>query len=640
MTSLLKRLLTRKDVILALVLICLAGLPRLTQLDLAEFKLDEANHYRMAYYLTRGSWRWLGSMASVGIPKPPLLVYVLALPLALTSDPRVAVGMLGVLASLAAGGFYLVLRRFLGRKAAFGAALLFAVNPQAILYARKFFTADLLPPLCTLFLAAGITFLEAPPRRLARTAAAATFSFALLALTTFSPLMLIPTLLWLFMERRRDLRLSHWLWAAAALTLPLVPYAVALAPHASAALNAAGETASSAEPFSLLGWMWELLSGSPWPESLLSWPGVAAILLVLLSLIGLWLLLGRARERRAGRWARFALGWLFLSPLFALALPIEVHSQYLVVLYPLLFLLPAAGIEALNRRSKNMGRVALLAVALVASWQAGTWVNAIQAVAAGVPGYGTPLGYWWRAAEQARALAQDEHAAEVLVVVPGDRAWDGKANILDALLGDTPHRIVDGRTTFLFPPHPAVLLIASEVDESVERVLPCTQDLNADLPASPLGGTYGYRLWPPALGDASICTEVFTPAEGEWASGVRLLGYQVAGTAGPGETIQVALHWETTGGPLDQDVHWFHHLLDPQGQRWAQFDGVGWPASRWQPGDRVVVQFELAIAQEAAPPPYTLRVGQYTYPDMIGVSTLDVAGNPVADAVTLPVPTE
>jgi hypothetical protein len=67
---------------------------------------------------------------------------------------------------------------------------------------------------------------------------------------------------------------------------------------------------------------------------------------------------------------------------------------------------------------------------------------------------------------------------------------------------------------------------------------------------------------------------------------------------------------------------------------------VGWPASRWRPGDRVLVHYDLSIAGDTSPGPYVLRVGQYTYPEIANVPILDEAGEPAGDAVLLPIPPE
>lgn len=289
----------------AFIVTILAAIPRLSYLNLAEFKLDEATHYQMAYHLTRGEWRWVGSTASLGFPKPPLFVYTLALPMQLSHDPRVVTGFLGVLAALATGGFYLILRRFLGKGAAFGAALLFAWNPQAILYSRKLFTADLIPPLCTLLLAAALAFLDSSPRRVGRFGILVAFTFSLLLLNTFSPVLLFPAVGLLFWQRRRDLKALDWLGAALAFGLPLLPYLIQAAPGIGSAIANAGGSPTSHPP--LTGWISTLLYGAPWPSNGFSVAGIAAITIVLLSLGGIGWLVNAARRRESTAWAAFSL---------------------------------------------------------------------------------------------------------------------------------------------------------------------------------------------------------------------------------------------------------------------------------------------------------------------------------------------
>jgi 4-amino-4-deoxy-L-arabinose transferase-like glycosyltransferase len=617
--------------------VILTAAPRLYRLDLAEFKLDEANHYRMAYFLTRGDWRWVGSMSSIGFPKPPLCIHVLSLPLMISNDPKIVTGFLGILAALAAGAFYLILRRFWSKGAAFCAAMLFALTPQAILHARKLFTADLLPPLCTLFLAAGIAYLKSKPKHAGRLAVCVTFTFALLLLTTFSPLLLLPTLGLLLLERCRDLRPLHWLGAAAALILPFVPYLVTVKDRLPAALVSAGGSSSPLSPVTLLDWIWGL-SGMPRPENILSVASLAAVLWAILSLIGLAFLVKQARKRREGGPARFLLSWLCLPTLLSFVAPVEIQPHYLVILYPPLFALPAAGVEFLLRRARTptqairaLAWVAQLFLIITAGWQAWEWASTLPVEASSQ----TSLGQWWQIAERTRTLVTREGTAEALLLLPEDHLWSEQTNVLDALLSDTPHRLVDGDVAAIYPPHPAVLTIAPEVEAAASITFPCTQDLGSE--------GYGYRLWDPTGVNAAACIDDLLPADAQWASGVRLLGYGVSGTPGPGETLHIALYVETTQGPLEADVHWFNQLEDQEGQRWGQFDHAGWPAERWQPGERVLLHFDLPIAEDAALGPYILHAGQYVYhsaEDLENIPVVDAAGNPADYAVALPVPAE
>ncbi|UCC77671.1 MAG: hypothetical protein JSW37_04725, partial [Anaerolineales bacterium] len=540
-----------------------------------------------------------------------------------------------VLAALAVGGFYLILRRYLRREAAFGGALLFASNPQAILYSRKLFTADLLPPLCTMFLGAAVVFLHSPVRRLRLWAPLVGFTFALLLLNTYSPLLLLPAVILLFGLRRRDLAVLDYLAAAAAFGLPFVPYLLEVAPLVGGAFTDTAGSLSSQPP--VVRWIWMLLFGAPWPANALHVAGIAAAGMLLLSVAGILWLLGAARKRETGSWVLFCSAWLFATPLLALVAPIEVYAHYLVVLYPMLFVLPAAGVELAFDRTRVMGWVALAVVLVAAGWQAQIWISNMQAVARGVEGYGTPLGYWWSAAERARVLAAEHGADEVLLLLPGDKPHDEKAAVLDALLRETPHRVVDGRLTVVYPAHKAVLMIASEVPEALALFEPCTQDIGESLPASPFGGTYDFRLWLPETSTSTTCTAGLEPATVQWASGASLLGYSVESLPQTEEGLRVMLYWETSRGPLSEDIHWFNHLLDAEGRKWGQLDHAGWPSSRWQPGDQVIHFFSIQVEPLAPPGPYRLRLGQYTYPAIENIPTIDRAGNPLSDAVELPI---
>jgi hypothetical protein len=615
----------KQDWLYALASAALAAIPRLYRLDLAEFKLDEANHYRMAYFLTRGEWRWVGSTSSIGFPKPPLFIYALSIPLSISNDPGITTAFLGILAALAVGVFYLAARRLLGRNAALGAAVVFALTPQAILYARKLFTADLIPPLCTLLVAAGIAYLTSKPEHAQRLSILVTFSFALLLLTTFSPILLLPTVALLLLERRSDLKLLHWFGAAAALAVPFGPYLFAVRNHIPTAFASTGDGTAPFSPATLFDWLWSL-SGAPRADSLLSVPGLAAALWAILSVIGFASFALLARRKSDGATARFVLSGLCLPTLLALIVPIDIQPHYLIILYPLLFLLPAAGVEWLWRRSRSLGWLALAFLAIAAGWQAQEWARTLPEESLDT----TSLGYWRQIAERARSLAEQADAAEALLLVPEDHLWNAQANILDALLSDTPHRLVDGQTTVVYPTHTAILVIAPEVKETASITFPCTQDLSSDL--------YQYRLWNPAL--ALSCTDDLMPADARWASGVQLLGYTVTGNPQPGGTIHVTLHVETAQASSDQDVHWFNHLEDNEGWRCGQFDHAGWPASRWQPDESVLLHFAIAISPDAGPGPYTLRVGQYIYnspEDLENIPVVDAAGNPVDYAVALPV---
>lgn len=125
---------------------------RLSNLDLIEFKRDEVNHLQLsADFLAHPRVLAVGSESSVGIDKPPFMVYLMTIPLVVSRDPRVATGFVALLNLGAVAGCYVLTRRYFGRTAALVAALLFGVSPWAVFFSRKIFTANLFPPFTVLF---------------------------------------------------------------------------------------------------------------------------------------------------------------------------------------------------------------------------------------------------------------------------------------------------------------------------------------------------------------------------------------------------------------------------------------------------------------------------------------------------------
>jgi hypothetical protein len=120
------------------------------------------------------------------------------------------------------------------------------------------------------------------------------------------------------------------------------------------------------------------------------------------------------------------------------------------------------------------------------------------------------------------------------------------------------------------------------------------------------------RLWqPPPLQH---------PLEADLGGRVRLLGANLeptgilTGTLQPGSTLTVTLVWQ---GQQEMETSYrvFVHLLDKQGNLWAQSDGepAGWsrPTTGWAPGEVVLDKRTLEIPADAPPGSYTLVAGLY-----------------------------
>src|SRR5688572_24768867 len=128
-------------------IVALAAYLRLANLDLAEFKRDEADVALRALDLLAGrSLPLVGIGTSVpGLENGPLMIYLTAIPLALAHDAALAsgfVGLLNLVALLASAKFA---ERVFGRLAAIFGALAYAAGSWAVLFSRKLWPNEAMP---------------------------------------------------------------------------------------------------------------------------------------------------------------------------------------------------------------------------------------------------------------------------------------------------------------------------------------------------------------------------------------------------------------------------------------------------------------------------------------------------------------
>ena len=122
---------------------------------------------------------------------------------------------------------------------------------------------------------------------------------------------------------------------------------------------------------------------------------------------------------------------------------------------------------------------------------------------------------------------------------------------------------------------------------------------------------------------------------GRWQNGVSLLSAQIDPLeAGQPAIVQLCFKIDQQPG---EEYHWTAQLWDKDGRRWAQVDDNGYPARYWRAGDVIMQPMTLEVPSDVPAGDYMLRVGQYTWPDVEPVLSIDVAGNPQSDAVEIPV---
>ena len=246
-------------------------------------------------------------------------------------------------------------------------------------------------------------------------------------------------------------------------------------------------------------------------------------------------------------------------------------------------------------------------------------------------GFGTPVGTLAQIAADATAVSQGLNGSEVLIYAEGDdpRTHEAPA-VFDVLLPpDVPRRFVDlTRATEAYPRDVAVVVIYSPQGVTLPGEAVGRTPLRRETSVVPLRrGDASARVgeWPGQTDGAWPCGG--GRALGRWANGVALLSVERSGEwRGSGGWVELCFRVERA--PEQTDYHWFTHLIGPDGQRYAQVDAPVLPSASRRAGDIVIARFGPYILPANAPAGlYVMRVGMYTYPNIVNVPR-DDGGQP------------
>lgn len=135
------------NLVLFLIVIVLSAIFRLTNLDLIEFKTDEASNLLLSSRVLFGHALPPGGIAtSTGILNPPLFNYLL-LPFTFISvDPKFITFIIALSNALAIGFLFLIVKKYYSQTLAFIISLLIAFSSSAIIFSRKIWPPDIVLP--------------------------------------------------------------------------------------------------------------------------------------------------------------------------------------------------------------------------------------------------------------------------------------------------------------------------------------------------------------------------------------------------------------------------------------------------------------------------------------------------------------
>lgn len=127
------------------VIFLLSSFFRLSNLDLIEFKSDEALVvYQTTQFFQQPYLPQRGIISGTGVYNFPLFNYLVIILGIWSLDPRFLSGMIALINSLLIVAFFLLVKKYYGQLTAIFASILLASSPWAVLFSRKIWVQDLI----------------------------------------------------------------------------------------------------------------------------------------------------------------------------------------------------------------------------------------------------------------------------------------------------------------------------------------------------------------------------------------------------------------------------------------------------------------------------------------------------------------
>jgi 4-amino-4-deoxy-L-arabinose transferase-like glycosyltransferase len=374
----------------ATAIVVLAAWLRLRHPGLAEYHDDQAIALRIAHDILHGDIRTVGLASSSGAANPPLYVYIVAVVAGIHDGVLFATASIAVLSVIAIALTYVVVRRRFGGTVALITTALFATGPWAVLYGRHLWQQDYLPLVTVALLWSLFVVLE---RDRTRVALLVPVFFVIAIQLNLSAVALILPIGALIAYRARNVDWRALIAGAAFGVVLLGPWLAHNAKHGFSDFvlivnNGRGHGgAAGTGTIEAVRQTINLVSAEGWSyvtgaqhQTGVAWALGRAAGIVVIVLLVLGIVTSLARVVRDGRHPRIdtARRALLLVWLVGICLAYITSSRsgvgphYLLVSYPVSFLLAALGLDdatSLFRRSAviSLTAAAAIAAAFVAS---------------------------------------------------------------------------------------------------------------------------------------------------------------------------------------------------------------------------------------------------------------------------------
>ena len=643
------------------LVLSLATTLRLRDLAWVQIGYDELISLKLALDVLQGQWpahaAYSGSVAN----HPPVYIYVMALGYLISKDFLWAVAYHALLDIASVALTFYAGWRYFGARVGFVAALLYAVAPWPIEFARHTWLTP--QPIFTSIMLLGLLSITHPNLGHKYGIVLLGWGFTGLIGSHLSGIYFLPVIVLALWMGRRQINPFTLLCAFAPLIIIALAYLnfdrsqdfknISALFTASGVANRPARFDLDAFKFALAntgGWHLSDITGEQFGEwvaqmpTWLAWIDIAQIGLVTLSLIiCTWL----AFRRRSATIVLILLTWL-LPVSLQLRHVIPLGPAYFIAHVPAAFLLVGIAIDAVQCKvqssrwqmagvrwqvasgkwqvagGKGSDIFALcpcylllatchLLLCTIWAWHVFTWVrfnDFVQRYDTTSGGYGIPAYSVYQATRAARQATPD-NAWVVFVTQEPPSPYNLQTVLANVMLADVPHRIM----------HPADGLILRQ--SALPYVLApdafgYANDLSARWQMSPLAQSHHPLRNLPQPNDKNtgytfVNLPAYTPnspAIAKFSNGIELLKADL--TRQP-KQMRVDLTLRVTQAPPpNTQFQWFNHLLSANTDRMiGQTDGSGIKTAIWRPGDVLRQSFDINLPADAPPPPYQLRLGSY-----------------------------
>lgn len=641
---------TRRDLLLLIIIMLIAGWMRLGRGDIVEYFHDDAMLSTLALAMVDGeSFPLTGILSSTGIPNPPTSVYVMVIPFSLSSDPNVAILFVMILNVLGVGLLWLVAHRYFGRRVGIVSGLIYAISPWAVLFSRKIWAQDFHTP----FILLGIFLLlygfwETSNHRQWKHQLAQILSIPILLFAFqihFAAWAIAPIILIIIWIGRKQ---TSWLALAISVMLSVVvltPYAIGLSQtldqdptRISDAIGRSGssdDVSFTSDSILYTGFLSSGIGLETWvapdqetdlvdtypPFYQLGW------LLTVFMLLGVF-----ATWQTHRRFFLLLVTWAFLTQFVLIPAWTQVYVHYFNPVIPALMLFIGIGFDYLLNQVPHRILQGILwsLLFVILGLQMVVWhhtLDYLERQHVPYPGFTTPI----RNLNAIQEVLKDSD--DVLVISQG-MAWNlhHEVAVWDTLLWDEVHcvRTMVGEGYAVFPSQPFDVLIAPDAPKRPVNNLYRT---NQPLVFDTRQGGHGYILYrwdtvPEWNGATILSIDAML-----FDNGVQLTGYAL-------ENDFVYLEWQLPAQQKGVDYQYSAQLFDNDGTRVSQLDKTFWHGRHWCERDRLITWGVLPTGDGAT----TLTVSLYqlgTGKDVgkfFNANVLDELGNPAGQQVDILIP--